>query len=78
MTRETRQRHLECEAWVDKPSPCDAYGDPEFVKAITAFTPMSRVADAREIKGTVLYLASAASSYTTRLLLVTDGGRMAK
>lgn len=55
-----------------------AYDDPEFVKAITAFTPMGRVADASEIKGTALYLASAASSYTTGLLLVTDGGCMAK
>lgn len=54
------------------------YDDPDFVAAITAFTPMGRVADASEIKGTALYLASAASSFTTGLMLVTDGGCMAK
>jgi len=55
-----------------------AYDDPGFVQAITAFTPMGRVAEAAEMKGTALYLASDASSYTTGLMLVTDGGCMAK
>jgi len=55
-----------------------AYDDPDFVNAVSAFTPMGRVAEAEEIKGTALYLASAASSYTTGLMLVTDGGCMAK
>jgi NAD(P)-dependent dehydrogenase (short-subunit alcohol dehydrogenase family) len=55
-----------------------AYDDPNFVQAISAFTPMGRVAEASEIKGTALYLASDASSYTTGLMLVTDGGCMAK
>lgn len=55
-----------------------AYDDPEFVKAISAFTPMGRVAEASEMKGTALYLASDASSYTTGLMLVSDGGCMAK
>jgi NAD(P)-dependent dehydrogenase (short-subunit alcohol dehydrogenase family) len=55
-----------------------SYDDPEFVAAVTAFTPMDRVADASEIKGTALYLASHASSFTTGLMLVTDGGCMAK
>jgi NAD(P)-dependent dehydrogenase (short-subunit alcohol dehydrogenase family) len=54
------------------------YDDPDFVAAISAFTPMARVADASEIKGTALYLASDASSFTTGLMLVTDGGCMAK
>ena len=54
------------------------YDDPDFVAAVTAFTPMSRVADASEIKGTALYLASGASSFTTGLMLVADGGCMAK
>ncbi len=54
------------------------YDDPDFVAATTAFTPMGRVADASEIKGTALYLASNASSFTTGLMLVTDGGCMAK
>ena len=47
-------------------------------QAINAFTPMARIAEASEIKGSALYLASAASSYTTGLMLVTDGGCMAK
>jgi NAD(P)-dependent dehydrogenase (short-subunit alcohol dehydrogenase family) len=55
-----------------------AYDDPNFVKAITDFTPMGRVAEAEEIKGTALYLASDASNYTTGLMMVTDGGCMAK
>jgi len=54
------------------------YDDPDFVKAITDFTPMRRIAEPEEIKGTALYLASDASSFTTGLLLVTDGGCMAK
>ncbi|MEQ1395221.1 SDR family oxidoreductase, partial [Salmonella enterica] len=33
-----------------------AYDDPEFVAAITAFTPMNRVAEADEMKGTAVYL----------------------
>lgn len=55
-----------------------AYDDPDFVTAISAFTPMGRVADAEEMKGSALYLASDASSFTTGLMLVTDGGCMAK
>ena len=55
-----------------------AYDDPEFVEAITAFTPSGRVAEAYEMKGTALYLASSASDYTTGLMLVSDGGCMAK
>lgn len=39
---------------------------------------MAEVALASEPKGTALYLALAASSFTTSLLLVTDGGCMAK
>jgi NAD(P)-dependent dehydrogenase (short-subunit alcohol dehydrogenase family) len=55
-----------------------AFDDNSFVEAISAFTPMGRVAEAAEIKGTALYLASDASSFTTGLMLVTDGGCMAK
>ena len=55
-----------------------AYDDPDFVSVITAFTPMSRVAEASEIKGPALFLASAASDYMTGQTLVMDGGCMAK
>ncbi len=39
---------------------------------------MGRVAEASERKGTALYLASDASSFTTGLMLVSDGGCTAK
>jgi gluconate 5-dehydrogenase len=55
-----------------------AFDDNGFVETVSAFTPMGRVAEAAEIKGTALYLASDASSFTTGLMLVTDGGCMAK
>ena len=50
----------------------------EVAKAMVGFTPMGRIAQAHEIKGSALYLASDASSFTTGLMLVTDGGCMAK
>lgn len=55
-----------------------AYDDPEFVAAITAFTPMGRVAEAAEIRGPALFLASSASDYVTGIALLADGGCMAK
>jgi NAD(P)-dependent dehydrogenase (short-subunit alcohol dehydrogenase family) len=55
-----------------------AYEDPEFVAAITAFTPMGRVADAREIRGPALFLASSASDFITGTTVVADGGCIAK
>jgi NAD(P)-dependent dehydrogenase (short-subunit alcohol dehydrogenase family) len=54
------------------------YDDPEFVAAITSFTPMKRIAEPEEIKGTALYLASSASDFVTGTTLVVDGGCMAK
>lgn len=55
-----------------------AYDDPDFVEAITAITPMGRVAEAEEIRGPALFLASAASNYMTGQTLVTDGGAFAQ
>jgi gluconate 5-dehydrogenase len=55
-----------------------AYHDPDFVKAITDFTPMRRIAQPNEIMGTALYLASSASDFVTGATLVIDGGCMAK
>ena len=55
-----------------------AYDDPEFVAAITAFTPMGRVAEAAEIRGPALFLASSTSDYMTGQMLVMDGGCTAK
>jgi len=55
-----------------------AYDNPDFVSAITAFTPMGRVAEASEIRGPAVFLASSASDYITGIALLTDGGCMAK
>jgi gluconate 5-dehydrogenase len=54
------------------------FDDPEFLKAVTDFTPMGRIAEPHEIKGTAIYLASAASNFVTGLMLVADGGCLAK
>jgi NAD(P)-dependent dehydrogenase (short-subunit alcohol dehydrogenase family) len=54
------------------------YDNEEFVQAITAFTPMGRVAEAAEIRGPALFLASSASDYMTGQTLVVDGGCLAK
>lgn len=47
---------------------------PELLKQECATTPMNRMGQAEEMVGGVLYLASDASSYTTGLDLIMDGG----
>lgn len=54
------------------------YDENEFVRLTTDFTPMKRLAQPSEIKGTALYLASSASSFVTGACVVIDGGCMAK
>lgn len=54
------------------------FDDNAFVEAITNWTPMKRIAEPDEIKGTALYLASAASNFVTGTTLVIDGGCLAK
>ncbi|MGD0230611.1 MAG: glucose 1-dehydrogenase [Syntrophorhabdales bacterium] len=52
--------------------------DPEFDKMVSGFTPMGRQAQAEELKGAAIFLASAASNFMCGHLLVVDGGAMAK
>ncbi|WP_038770665.1 SDR family oxidoreductase, partial [Burkholderia pseudomallei] len=47
---------------------------PEVLKQVLAHVPMRRAAQPTEMAGAVLYLASAASSYTTGTVLNVDGG----
>jgi NAD(P)-dependent dehydrogenase (short-subunit alcohol dehydrogenase family) len=54
------------------------FEDPAFVQAITDYTPAGRIAEPEEIKGTAVYLASAASDFVHGLMLLIDGGCMAK
>jgi NAD(P)-dependent dehydrogenase (short-subunit alcohol dehydrogenase family) len=50
----------------------------ENAKYMTDYTPMKRIADSSEIKGSVLYLASSASDFVTGTTLVVDGGVLAR
>jgi NAD(P)-dependent dehydrogenase (short-subunit alcohol dehydrogenase family) len=47
---------------------------PEIVERLTVNTPMKRYGSEEEIKGTIVYLASQASSFMTGSVVVIDGG----
>ncbi len=50
----------------------------ENARIMAEYTPLKRIADASEIKGSVLYLASSASDFVTGTTLVVDGGVLAR
>jgi NAD(P)-dependent dehydrogenase (short-subunit alcohol dehydrogenase family) len=50
----------------------------ENAKIMADYTPLKRIADASEIKGSILYLASSASDFVTGTTLVVDGGVLAR
>jgi NAD(P)-dependent dehydrogenase (short-subunit alcohol dehydrogenase family) len=50
----------------------------EAAAEMAAYTPLGRIAEAREIRGSVLYLASSASDFVTGTTLVVDGGVLAR
>lgn len=52
--------------------------DAAHAKIMEDYTPMGRIADAAEIKGSILYLASSASDFVTGTTLVVDGGVLAR
>jgi NAD(P)-dependent dehydrogenase (short-subunit alcohol dehydrogenase family) len=52
-------------------------GNQAILKMALQRIPLKRVADPEEMAGAVLYLASAASSYTTGTALNVDGGMLA-
>lgn len=51
---------------------------PEFDRMVSDFTPMGRQALPEELKGTAIFLASAASDYMCGQMIVVDGGCTAK
>jgi len=46
----------------------------EFTIVMIETTPMGRIAEPEELQGTLIYLASEASSFTTGCDLIVDGG----
>ena len=78
-------RHLAAELGPDRvrvnalspgpfPKPEVATRDPEFAARLASRTMLGRIADASEIRGPVLFLASPASSFVTGTVLAADGG----
>src|SRR5512136_1083842 len=51
------------------------WNNPDILKHAMALTPMGRVGEPEEMVGTILYLASDASSYVTGQVIAIDGGK---
>lgn len=56
------------------PGVAESFGENAFVDNYKRLTPMGRFADEEDIKGPIVFLASAAASYVTGHNLVVDGG----
>lgn len=65
-----------CGVRVNALSPGGVAGDqdPEFLRKFCERVPLGRMADASDLSGPLLFLASAASAYVTGIELVVDGG----
>jgi len=71
--------------WATKNVRCNALApggvresqDENFVRRLEDLIPLGRMADIDEYKGTLIYLASAASQYMNGAVVVCDGGRTA-
>jgi NAD(P)-dependent dehydrogenase (short-subunit alcohol dehydrogenase family) len=63
-----------CPGFVDTPMLAGAIATPEDRAAISALTPIGRIASPQEVAQTALFLASDAASYMIGVLLSVDGG----
>jgi NAD(P)-dependent dehydrogenase (short-subunit alcohol dehydrogenase family) len=63
-----------CPGFVDTPMLAGAIATPEDRAAMSALTPIGRIATAEEVAQTALFLASDAASYMVGVLLSVDGG----
>jgi NAD(P)-dependent dehydrogenase (short-subunit alcohol dehydrogenase family) len=63
-----------CPGFVDTPMLAGAIATPEDRAAISALTPIGRIASPQEVAQTALFLASDAASYLVGVLLSVDGG----
>ena len=76
MTRYLATLWASCGVRVNALSPGGVSGDqdPEFRRKFCARVPLGRMAEASDLRGPLLFLASSASSYVTGIELVVDGG----
>jgi NAD(P)-dependent dehydrogenase (short-subunit alcohol dehydrogenase family) len=54
------------------------FDDQDFANLIISHTPAGRIAEADELQGTIIYLASSASNYMSGSIITVDGGFVAQ